>query len=345
MDWTTFIGHSRQRAWFANAIRTQRLASTFLFVGPSGIGKRTFARLLAKTMLCTSSPPSAFAPCGRCETCVQVEAGTHPDVIDVHRDEDNTNLSMEQLVGRKEARMREGLCYELRMRPYSGRRKIAIVDDVDTLAIEGANSLLKTLEEPPAGSLIFLIGTSEQRQLPTIRSRSQIVRFAPLPDEELALLIERQGLVAQRVDALRIASAAHGSIEIARQLLDENMSEFRSHLSHELGKRPLDFPRLSKSIVAHLDSVAKEGQARRDRLKWVFDVAIEVYRDSMRSQLGFPPSPAHQEATAVLQQLDSEALGSLIQRTQHAREQVDRNITPALLIEAWTADITSLARA
>jgi DNA polymerase-3 subunit delta' len=345
MDWTTFIGHSRQRTWFSNAIRHHRLASTFLFVGPDGIGKRTFARLLAKTLLCTESDPVKLAPCCQCETCAQVEAGTHPDVIDVHRGKENANLSMEQLVGKKEARMREGLCYELRMRPYSGRRKIAIVDDVDTLAVEGANSLLKTLEEPPIGSLIFLIGTSEQHQLPTIRSRSQVVRFSPLAADELALLIERLGMVTNRADALRIARDSHGSIESARQAMDESMSEFRTRFHGDLIQRPIDFPRLSKSIVAHLDSVASEGQPRRDRLKWVFDAAIDLYRESMRHQLGLRGSEIAASAAGCLASAKADTMASLIRRTQEAREQVDRNISPAPILEAWSADIANLCGA
>jgi DNA polymerase-3 subunit delta' len=338
MDWTTFLGHHRQRQWFIHAIGKNRLASTFLFVGPSGIGKRTFARLVAKTMLCTGSEPSRFAPCCHCEACAQVDAGTHPDVIDVHRDEENSNLQMEQLVGSKEARMREGLCYELRMRPYSGRRKIAIVDDVDTLAIEGANSLLKTLEEPPAGSLIFLIGTSEQRQLSTIRSRSQIVRFAPLSEEDLATLLLRLGMVSGRDEALRIASQAHGSIDSAKHLLDEGLVEFRSTFRKELQHNPVDFPRLSKSIASHLDAFGAEGQPRRERLKWILDQAIELFRESMRCQIGVSVASGDVGSGDTVS-LPPETLIQWIRRTQQAREHVDRNVSPAPLVEAWAASL------
>ncbi len=344
MDWTSFIGHHRQRTWFANAVRQNRLASTFLMVGPSGIGKRTFSRLIAKTLLCTGSEPATFQPCGACEACAQVEANTHPDVLNVHREKDKTSLSMKQLVGENEARMREGLCYELRMRPYSGRRKIAIIDDADTLAVEGANSLLKTLEEPPAGSLIFLIGTSEQRQLTTIRSRSQIVRFAPLSAEELAQVMVRIGLIDSIADAIPIAQSCHGSLESARDALDESMAEFRSYLGQTIASRPLDFARLSKSILAHLDSVSADGQPRRDRLKWVFDIAIDTYRVALRRQLGVDTEPANLELGHELT-LDCESLGTLIRRTQQAREQVDRNVSPAPLLEAWATDITSLSGA
>lgn len=341
MDWAKFIGHRRQQQWFANAIARNRLASTFLFVGPSGIGKRTFADLVAKTMLCTNNEPSAFQPCCHCEACIQVAANTHPDVIRIHREVDDktgkekSELSIDQFVGGKDSRMREGLCYELRMRPYSGRRKIAIIDEVDTLNTEGANSLLKTLEEPPAGSMIFLIGTSEQRQLPTIRSRCQVVRFLPLSNHEVALLLTRLGKTDQTEDSDLIARQSHGSIETAIRLLDTEQAEFRSALRRELLQSPLDFPRLSKSITGHLDTVATEGQPRRERLKWILDQAIDVFRDSMRGNLGLEP-----DSTSLLP-LSPVELSMLIQRTERTREQVDRNISPAPLIEAWTAALSA----
>lgn len=335
MDWTTFIGHHRQRQWFANAIRKNRLASTFLLIGPSGIGKRTFAGLIAKTMLCTTNEPALFQPCGHCEACSQVEADTHPDVLRVSKKEDKTELAMDQLVGAKDARMREGLCYELRMRPYSGRRKIAIIDDTDTLNTEGANSLLKTLEEPPAGSMIFLIGTSEQRQLPTIRSRCQVVRFAPLSHEELASLLVRLGKVSSFEEARRAAVEGHGSIELAASLLDESLSEFRSNLRRDLSHSPLNFATLSKSISDHLTSVGTDAQPRRERLKWILDQALDVFRNSMRGNLGLDQASDHRLRLSPVE------LSSLIQRTEQAREQVDRNISPAVLVEAWTASLSA----
>lgn len=349
MDWTSFVGHHRQQKWFANAIASDRLASTFLMVGPSGIGKRTFAGLVAKSLLCTTNAPASFQPCCRCETCIQVAAGTHPDVLVVQREKDKSNLSMEQLVGCDDSRMREGLCYELRMRPYSGRRKIAIVDDADTLAVEGANSLLKTLEEPPPGSVIFLIGTSEQRQLRTIRSRSQIVRFSPLAEPELTTLILRNNLADNPVDATRIARSSHGSIEVAKQTVDSALDEFRQQLIVELCAFPIDFPKLSRWIVAHIDGASSEGQVRRDRLKWVLNLAIDLYRDSMREQLGLPSrdslDPSAELVNGLAQRVDSSGWVRLIQRTQEAREQVDRNVNAAALIEAWTTDIANLSRA
>ena len=86
--------------------------------------------------------------------------------------------------------MREGLCHDISLKPYMGNRKVAIVDDADYLNAEGANSLLKTLEEPPPRSVLILVGTTPAKQLPTIRSRCRIIRFDPLPTETVAELAD-----------------------------------------------------------------------------------------------------------------------------------------------------------
>ncbi len=349
MDWNSYLGHERQRGWFRNAIQNNRLASTFLMAGPDGIGKRTFARLIAKTMLCTGSEPSAFAPCCRCEACAQIDASSHPDLIEIARRPDKTALLMEQLVGEGDRRMREGLCYELRMKPYSGKRKIAIVDDADTIAEEGANSLLKTLEEPPPGSLIFLISTSVQRQLPTIRSRCQLTRFQPLSAEHLAQLMVRQGLVDNYAIALELAGQAGGSLSTVAHWTNEELKSFRSELLHQLARRPLDFAKLAKAVQGNMESVGSESQPRRERLKVLFDFALQFYRSAMSIRVGMDsgetPDPAALEAYGHLCKLPSDAFVLAIKRCIEAREHLDRMVSPASLIEAWAADLAVISHA
>lgn len=350
MDWNSFVGHSRQRQWFRNAIQSNRLASTFLMVGPDGIGKRTFARLLAKTMLCTGASPSEFAPCCRCETCAQIDAGSHPDLIEIARRPEKTTLVLDQLIGEGEMRMRAGLCYELRMRPYSGRRKIAIIDDADTLNEEGANCLLKTLEEPPPGSLIFLISTSVQRQLPTIRSRCQMARFQALSTEELSRLILRNGLVSEPQQATVIASQAAGSMANVANWLNEELSTFREELFHHLVQKPLDFAKLAKAVQGNMESVGTESQPRRERLKVILDFALFFYRSAMREGIEIESTGTQQAKDfdrqfGRLSALGSQSFVSAIQRCMEAREHLDRMVSPASLIEAWAADLAVISKA
>ena len=130
-SWSTLIGHRKIEKWFQAAIQQGRLAGSFLLVGSPGIGKRTVANLLARTLLCETSDPKAMDPCGTCEACVQVEARTHPDVARVSKPADKASIPLELLIGPDDARMQEGFCRDLRLKPMSGTRKVAILEDAD----------------------------------------------------------------------------------------------------------------------------------------------------------------------------------------------------------------------
>src|SRR5262245_21693826 len=185
VSWKRVRGHEAQVRAFEHAVRRHRLAHAYLFVGPAGVGKRLFAGELARALLCENPPPDRLEACDRCPGCVQVEAGTHPDFFASARPEDSPNFPIDV--------MRE-LSRHLSLKPVRGRGKVAIVDDADDLDDPitnnaAANAFLKTLEEPPPGSIILLVGTSAERQLPTIRSRCQVVRFAPLPPDVVTQLL------------------------------------------------------------------------------------------------------------------------------------------------------------
>ncbi len=222
-SWSTLIGHPKIANWFSTAIRQGRLGGSFLLVGSPGIGKRTVANLLARTLLCDSSDPKQMDPCGKCQACVQVAAETHPDVVRVSKPADKSFIPLELLIGPSDARMQAGFCRDLRLKPMAGHRKVAILEDADFLNEEGANCLLKTLEEPPPGAVVLLIGTSEQRQLPTIRSRCQIIRLGPLSVEDATKLLREVHHVEatndQIGDAIEISG---GDMHVAARLLGEH---------------------------------------------------------------------------------------------------------------------------
>ncbi len=336
MDWNHLIGHEKQKRWFATAIARDRLASTFLFTGPKEIGKRTFAKLIAKTLFCINRLPGEFSTCNRCEGCAQVDAETHPDLILVSKPPDKSTLPLELLIGREENRMREGLCHDIRMKPFYGQRRIAIIDDADYLPTEAANSLLKTLEEPPAGSLIFLIATSEQRQLPTIRSRTQSIRFQSLSESELSRLLLQNRMVQGQEQADALARSSDGTLALARLLQKEETRKLRSEIDQLLLQSPIAIGRLAKSLEGALKPMADDGQARRDYFRMLTQFAINVFRRELWKSYSKTrgdvtlQKPLH-PATAI----------QAINATLEMQSLIDRNLTPAALIEEW---VTHLAR-
>src|SRR5947207_10201823 len=196
MSWDRIRGHDAVRHTFQTAFARGRLGQAYLFVGPDGVGKRLFARELAKALLC-DRPPAPLTACDHCPSCTQVEAGTHPDVFSVRTPEDKHDLPIDL--------MRE-FCARMALKPTRGGRKVGIVEDADDFNESSANSFLKTLEEPPPGSLLILLATSIDRQLPTILSRCQVVRFAPLGPADLSAVLAEQGVedAAQRERLVRL---------------------------------------------------------------------------------------------------------------------------------------------
>jgi DNA polymerase-3 subunit delta' len=187
------LGQRRAVEVLTQAVAAGRAHHAYLFEGPAGIGKATTARALAAALNCEARDAGG---CGRCGACAKIVGGMHPDVIAW----DMTPKGLTERV--------RDLIALAGFRPHEGRARVVIFDPADALAgpqdrAEPANVLLKTLEEPPAGTHFVLV-SAEPRRLPvTVLSRCQRVRFVPLTDETIArLLIERHGVEA------KIATAA-----------------------------------------------------------------------------------------------------------------------------------------
>ncbi|MBN1910594.1 MAG: DNA polymerase III subunit [Pirellulales bacterium] len=346
MTWQGIHGHDEVIGRFREAVGRGRLASSFLFVGPPGVGKHTTAVALAQALLCTTHPESELAACGRCEACEQVAARSHPDLVLVSKPEDKSFLPLELLIGDKEHRMREGLCHDIGLKPFAGGRKIAVIDDADFLNAEGANCLLKTLEEPPPRSVMILVGTSPAKQLPTIRSRCQIVRFQPLPDEVVAELLLSQGHVSDPREAQRLARFAQGSLRQAIEWLDPALWEFRDDFLRQLAQPVLESVRLARSVGAFIDEAGREAPKRRRRFHQVVAVAVDFYRRVMVASVGRADEGDDKLAESVRRAqagwaTHAEAPAACLQRCLAAAGQIDRNANQATLIECWLDDLAT----
>jgi DNA polymerase-3 subunit delta' len=344
MTWQGIEGHDRVVDQFRRALERGRLASSFLFVGPSGIGKRSFAVALARTLLCETRPEAAMDPCGHCPGCAQVDAGTHPDLIRVAKPKDKSFLPVEVFIGDRDHRMREGLCHDIGLKPFAGGRKVAVIDDADHLNAEGANSLLKTLEEPPPRSVLILVGTSAARQLPTIRSRCQLVRFDPLPEAVVAELLMAQGRAGDAAEARRMATHAEGSPQRAVELAQAELWAFRETLLAALAAPSLDSRRLGEAVSTFVDEAGRDAPPRRARLRLLANFAAEFYRAWLLSGHGVESPQDAALARFVKDAQDRAARDDAVliacaERCLETLEQIDRNANQATLIECWMDDL------
>ena len=353
MSWSEILNHKPAYERFKRSVENNRLASTYLFVGPAGVGKRTFALKLAEALLCETNPESGLDPCGNCAACQQVRAQSHPDLILVSKPKDKAFIPVETFIGDREHRRREGLCHDIGLKPFRGGRKIAIIDDADFLNQESANSLLKTLEEPPPKSVLILIGTSEHRQLSTIVSRSQVVRFGRLSNDELKQILTQNQLIESDVPLENLALAAGGSVELASQLADAETLEFRKTLFDQLATLDPGSGDFGKSVLAFVDSAGKDAAVKRRRLSLVCDFTIAFYRQSIQAMcLGEPTGdPGLDESAGQLAArfADNSSHGAeiaslCIQRTMDLQRQVAANVNQANAVMAWLIDLGRLGR-
>lgn len=260
-------GHDAAWTQFAAAWKHSRLGQAYLFTGPPGVGKAMFAKQLARAVLCETMSDELIA-CGTCVGCRQMAAGTHPDFLFCRRPDDKLELPIELI---------RDLCDHLALKPARGSRKVAVLDDADDLNDSSANAFLKTLEEPPAGSLLILVGGDPQRQLATVVSRCQVIHFRPLATELLIDILLGEG-VEGRDQAEKLARLSGGSVETALALNDPEVWAFRDHLAGGLSKPRPDFMGLARDWSRFCEDAGKDAAARRRRCSLVMRLLIAVLR-------------------------------------------------------------------
>lgn len=337
MSWDRIRGQDAARQTFLTAISRGRLGQAYLLVGPEGVGKRLFARELAKAFLC-EKPPAIMTACGACPACTQVEAESHPDVLYLRTPEGKHELPV--------AAMRD-FCAQLALKPARGPRKIGIVEDADDFNEESANSFLKTLEEPPLGSLLLLLGTSIDRQLPTIQSRCQIVRFAPLSNADVSAILAAQG-INDPLQRDRLARLGAGSAARALALNDDSIWQVRQKLIEGLTGPRASFQPLAEAWAEFYEDVGKDkGAAQRMRVSLVLKFLIEAVEHALKLSLGATVTGLDATEAARLKafadRVGPDGLMELLDKCVEADFYVERRVQLILVVESIVEKFTRLA--
>ena len=192
------VGNNKIKESLKNAVKSNNVSHSYLFVGKAGVGKKIFAKDLAKKVMCLGSNGGAQnngvknnevqnnnvandnleLDFDNCDPCIKFDANSNPDFSIIVPD--GKSIKIEQ-IRNLQARIVE--------KPISSSKKVYIIDDADTMTEESQNCLLKTLEEPPEYAMIILIASNENRMLQTIKSRCVIIRFEDLTNEEISQIL------------------------------------------------------------------------------------------------------------------------------------------------------------
>ncbi|MCI0640412.1 MAG: DNA polymerase III subunit delta' [Gemmataceae bacterium] len=333
MSWSAIQGHDGLVETFQRVVERGRLAHAYLFVGPEGVGKCLFAKELAKALLCEQSSKQRLVACDACAACALVEAGTHPDFYTLEKPEDANEIPIELM---------RDLCSRFSLKAARGGSKIAVLDGADFLNEASANCFLKTLEEPPPRSVFILLCTNSEIQFPTIRSRCQMVRFAPLAKDTLDRLLSDKGIEAGlRRNLLHLA---HGSPGQALALADPALWDFHKKLLEGLTRPKIDTIGLAKAFAEFAEDAGKEAALHRRRAALVLRLLIEGLTDALELSVEPKGSPAtrgeslEDRERTILQALtgraDPDKILAVIERCLEAEVHIDRYVQVALVVEA-----------
>jgi len=285
---STLIGNDDVKGSLRRLLVGGRVPGSMLFTGEQGIGKKLFALELAKAMNCRSR--NGVEACDECSSCKRISRSTFPpfSADDDNRERliwsEHADLAMvrpfKQIIRVKPMRELE---HEANFRPFEGAARVFVVEDADTMNDQAANALLKTLEEPPPTSHLILTTSNPTALLATIRSRCQIIRFAPIAADLVeTFLVEQKNLPAP--DARLLARTARGSIGRALAGDVETYRERRDMMLAVLRALTVAFDR------AQLLRSAEELAAARDRHEYEqrLDALETLIRDAWALTLGRP---------------------------------------------------------
>ncbi len=330
----------------SNSLKEGRVNHAWLFCGPRGIGKTTTARILAMSLNCTTKEPVSAEPCGECENCRSIQAGSSLDVVEIdaasHRGIDEIR------------ELRDRVKYS----PLRSRYKVYIIDEVHMLTNEAFNALLKTLEEPPSHA-VFVLATTDPHRLPeTILSRCTRLMFNRIDLDttvnQLQKVASQEGIELEEEVLYLVARKADGALRDALSLLEQLAAwgdrvdcTTAAHILREVDTEDLDglFQSLKTgnagAALVYMNRWLRDGVGTEDLhgslVSYFHSLLLaKVLDDRSLARLS---EKRWKKAVAVLQGVSRDSLRRALVLLQNTAGEIRRSSQPQVLLELVILDI------
>jgi DNA polymerase-3 subunit delta' len=320
-------------------LQAARIPGALMFVGEDGVGKKLFALELAKALNCRA--PMGVEACDKCPSCVRISQSKFPEYSDdkdnkeriVRSDHPDVALARPYNRVLRINPMRE-IEQEANFRPFEGRARVFIIEDAHRLNEASSNALLKTLEEPPATSHLILITPRPAQLLPTIRSRSQMLRFSPLSPAEIEAHLLK-GRQVSPADARLLGKIARGSIGRALSTNLESYRQQREAMMEVVNALSVTGDRARLLRASEEMNDAK----RKDEYEPRLDVLATILHDVWVLALGAPDEQVlnqdlRPQLSRVASSLDSRRASRWLSQVERHRRGLDVNINRKIATDA-----------
>ena len=300
-----------------------RLAHATLLTGENGVGKKTFARLLAQALLCSGEMPEGKKPCGQCRDCKRFLAHTHPDAFFPVPAPREKSIKIEALREMIEALSHHSL---------EGGKRVIVIENAERMTPQAQNCLLKTLEEASAGTYFLLTADAEAALLPTIRSRCRVIRMQPWAPERVEKALLKRGIAPDRAHSLSLY--CEGSLGRALQ-----MQEDESYwAARDLVRRSFLSVRNTADIAA-ASALLKDQKDQADRLLDILEQQIRALLQCILSGAAFPAD----DFSAFWQNASAHSLRFILESILLSRRHRASNVGWAALAEGLMQTISEEA--
>jgi DNA polymerase-3 subunit delta' len=320
------IGHRQLLAFFEHVRSSGHLGHAYLFTGPAQIGKRTLALAFAQTILCTGQHANPVgSPCGSCHACLKVQSTTHPDLSIIRSSESKKALSIDTI--------REVLRAST-LQPQEGRYSIFLLPNAESLSLEAANALLKTLEEPAPQTILLLTTTNEQLLPGTIVSRCQVLPMMLVNTGEIRDALVRQwNLDQDYAQTISNLSAGRPGWAIAASQNPE--------LQEQRGAWLQIMKTLCESGPTQRIKIAAKLAHDTEPLEELLTVWLIWWREMLLASEGYT-SPGNPDAIRIHRyssQIQPAVARQVVEQIQEALRQLEQNANPRLVIEALLLEL------